>query len=529
MHVGHIRSTVIGDTLARVLDFLGHTVIRQNHLGDFGTQFGMLIAHLRTQGLADKPLSLDDLGVYYKQAAQRFKTDPAFAAAARQAVVELQAGQPEAVALWERMKAEGRKHYSEVYRLLNITLTEADERGESFYGPRLPALVDRVKQSLEFGGEGPSVGPRSGEPAKPWSVSVQDLPDPDAAEARGALSTEDAVDRLRDVSEPEPVTKPFAAISDGALCVFLPGYVTREKKPLPLMIQKTNGSFGYAATDLAGVYFRVQEDKTTPAEQRPLQRDWHASRVIYFTDARQKQHLAMVFDAARAARWDVNPLTGRPVALEHAAFGSILGEDNKPFKTRSGETVQLLDLLRESIERAGRIVEAKNAALPADVKKTVAHAVGIGAIKYADLRQDRLLDYVFNWDRMLSFEGNTGPYLQYAYTRVRSIFRKAGVSPAQVAGAPLLLDAAQELALAKQLLKFPGILGAVARDLKPHYLCTYLYELATAYSSFYENCPVLQAPGEKIKASRLLLCDLVARTLHIGLTGLLGIQTLEEM
>ncbi|MEI8198167.1 MAG: arginine--tRNA ligase, partial [Phycisphaerae bacterium] len=246
MHVGHLRTTVIGDTFVRVLGFLGHQVIRQNHLGDFGTQFGLLISYLRLKGLTNSPLTLDDLGVHYKEASTLAKTDPAFAQAARDAVVELQSNQPAALDLWNRMKAEGRKHYQMIYDLLAITLTDADERGESFYGPRLPLLVERVKNTFEFGGAGTSASARSGTPAPTWQVSTDDLSDLDAAEARGAANNTDAVEQLKDAGEPTVVTKPYAAVSNGALCIFLPGYVTREKHPLPLMIQKSNGGFGYA-------------------------------------------------------------------------------------------------------------------------------------------------------------------------------------------------------------------------------------------------------------------------------------------
>ncbi|MEI8196129.1 MAG: arginine--tRNA ligase, partial [Phycisphaerae bacterium] len=300
-----------------------------------------------------------------------------------------------------------------------------------------------------------------------------------------------------------------------------------------------NGGFGYAATDLAAVYFRVQEDKTTPEEQAPLHggghggggANWHADRVIITTDSRQIQHPPMAFAAARAVMWDVNPQTGKPAALEHAPFGSILGEDNKPFKTRSGESVALLDVLHEAIDRAQAVLAAKNPDLPQAQQKQIARAVGIGAVKYADLRQDRILDYVFAWDRMLALEGNTGPYLQYAYTRVAGIFRKAQIDRATVAGSttPLLLAAPQELALAKKLAQFSFVVESVARDLKPHYLCNYLFDLCGLFSSFYENCPVLKAPDEATKLSRLRLSDMVARTLQVGLGDLLGITVLEEM
>ncbi len=528
MHVGHLRSTIIGDTVARVLEFLGHTVIRQNHIGDFGTQFGMLILHMRQQGLVDKPLTIEDLDRYYKEATAKFKVDPAFAEMARKTVVELQSGQKEAVALWDRMRVETRKHYTEIYDLLNVTLTDADERGESFFGERLPLIVERVKNTLEFGGEGAAPASHAGsaldtlnepqghDPADP----TDDLPD-----------TDDAKERITEAAEPQVIHKPFAAYSGGAFCIFLPGYVGKDKQPVPLMVQKRDGGYPYSATDLAALYFRVQEEKKTAAEQKPLERDWHADRILYFVSAPQTQHFAMVFDAFRAAQWDRHPVTGEAVSLEHASFGSVLGDDNRPFKTRSGDTVKLRDLLLEAIERAGAIKAERGAELSAEKRASVARAVGIGAVKYADLRQDRLTDYVFAWDRMLSFEGNTGPYLQMQYTRIQAIYRRGEITPAQVLAAkpPLLLEQENEAALAKKLLQFGSVVEHVARDLKPHLLCTYLYELCGAFSRFFESCPVLKAGVEELKMSRLLLCNMVATVLRIGLHELLGIEVLDEM
>lgn len=531
MHVGHLRSTIIGDTVARVLDFLGHKVVRQNHIGDFGTQFGMLIHHLREKGLTDAPMTIADLDTWYKEATERFKNEPAFAEQARKTVVELQSGSADAVAVWNRMRVVTHGHYTEVYKILNVQLTDADERGESFYGTRLPVLVERLKDALGYGTEGTSTSAHSGKAPKPWEVKVDNLPQPMATEARHALDSADALKRVAEAGAKEVIEKPFMSLSDGAWCVFLPGYVDREGDPLPLMVQKSDGGFPYSATDLAALYFRVQEHKTTAAEQKPLNLDWHGSRVIYLTDTRQAQHFAMVFDAFRAARWDHLPddAGGGVASLEHAPFGAILGEDRKPYKTRSGKAVALLGFLEEAIEAAAREVAKKNPDLAAEKQARVAQAVGIAAVKYADLRNDRTTDYVFSPEQMVAFEGNTGPYLQYAYTRVRSIFRKSGVKPEDVVGAGILLESPAEVAVAKALLRFPGVLQAVARDLKPHFLCAYLYELATTFSSFYEACPVNDAPDEQTKRSRLLLCDLVARTLGIGLEGLLGIEALEEM
>jgi arginyl-tRNA synthetase len=299
---------------------------------------------------------------------------------------------------------------------------------------------------------------------------------------------------------------------------------------------------------LAALYFRVQEHKETAADQMPLGADWHADRVIYFTDARQSDHFAMLFDAFRAAQWDHNPQRvgrveqpdpteepteiGPPrVALEHAPFGSITGPDGKPFKTRSGDTVKLKDLLLEAIERAGAVRAERAAELTPEKRAAVNHAVGIGAVKYADLRQDRITNYVFDWDRMLSLEGNTGPYLQMQHTRVKGIYRKGNITPAEVVAAnpALFIGHADEAALAKKLLQFPGVIEAVARDLKPHHLCNYLYELCGTFARFFESCHVLNAPNEELKMSRLLLCHYVAMVLRIGLSDLLGIEVLEEM
>ncbi len=528
MHVGHLRTTIIGDALARTLEFLGHTVIRQNHIGDFGTQFGMLIHHLRSLGVTDQPLAIEDLDRYYKEATAQFKADPAFREIARHTVVQLQQGQPAAVALWNRMRLATHEHYSAIYQLLNVTLNDDHERGESFYASRLPKIIQRVKTTLEFGGESVMLSAHSGTSDDTFDEPTDHAP----PQVNGDLpQTQDNVHRAQESTEPAPITKAFAAISDGAFCVFLPGYVDRQKLPLPLMLQKRDGGYPYGATDLAGCYFRVREDKTTPAEQKPLHVNWHADRIIILTDSRQSQHFAMVFDAFRAAGWARNPLTDSPVSLEHAPSGSILGDDGKPFKTRSGDTVKLHDLLTEAVERAAHINAERGAELSPQKRAAVAQAVGIGAVKYADLRQDRTTDYIFAWDRMLSLEGNTGPYLQYQYARIQSIYRRGEITRAQLRAQnpPLLLDSPDELALAKKLLQFGPVVQSVARDIKPHHLCTYLYELCGTFSGFFERCPVLKAPTEEIKLSRLLLCDMVATTLRIGLQDLLGIPVLDEM
>ena len=528
MHVGHLRSTILGDTMARVLEFIGHTVIRQNHIGDFGTQFGMLIHHMREKNLTAAPLTIDLLDQLYKEATARFKADPAFAQIARKTVVELQSGGSDAVALWNRMREETHRHYTEIYRLLNVTLTDNDERGESFYGARLPLIVERVKDTLELGGEGPYASAHSG--------TADDTADEpfghEPPEENGAPPTQDAGERIVEAAEQQQITKPFAAYSGGAFCVFLPGYLTREKHPLPLILQKSDGGYPYSATDLAALYFRVQEHKEKPEDQKPLKGDWHADRVIYFVDARQSGHFAMFFDAFRAAQWDHNP--HKPAArtmLEHAPFGTMLGNDGKPFKTKSGAAPKLKDLLQEAVQRASQVDAARGAQLSSERRAAVDKAVGIGAIKYADLRQDRVTDYIFDYDRMLSLEGNTGPYLQMQYTRIQSIYRKGQTTPEAVLAAKpqIIIDHADEAALAKKLLQFSSVVEAVARDLKPHHLCNYLYELCGAFARFFESCPVLRAASEPLKLSRLLLCHYVASTLKLGLQDLLGIDVLEEM
>ena len=492
MHVGHLRSSILGDALARTAAFMGQRVVRQNHVGDFGTQFGMLIRYARDLKLETGAMPhIADLDSYYKQAAQRDKTDPQFSVEARQAVVALQSGDPEALRLWHWIRDESRRHCRELFSRLGITLSEADERGESFYAGRLPTIVQKLSEALPYGGDGPD-------------------------EAALEISA----------SEPD-VTKAFVTESQGALCVFLPGFVDKDKKPLPLIIRKGDGAYLYATTDLAALHFRIVENKSTPDQTAPLDQDWHADRIIYTTDARQAQHFAMVFDTLRAAHWDINPVTQRPVELQHAPFGSILGEDGKPFKTRSGESVKLRELLDEAVQRADAVVREKNPEMPEAARRLVAQAVGIGAVKYADLRQDRISDYQFVWDRLLALDGNTGPYLQYTYARIRSIFRKADAAlPSSVA---ITLEAPQERDLARRIVQFSDVVPTVLTDLKPHYLCTYLYELCGSFSAFYEACPVLKASSLELRQSRLALCDLTAAVLRVGLGDLLGIELLEEM
>ena len=530
MHVGHLRSTIIGDTIARVLAFLGHTVIRQNHIGDFGTQFGMLILHMRQKGLVDQPLAIHDLDRYYKEATAKFKVDETFRDEARKTVVELQSGGPAAVELWNRMRIETHRHYTEIYQLLGVTLTDNDERGESFFRDRLAPIVARVQETLPVGGDNyTGVGPEARTAAK--NLVDQDLPELDEQEAEAAVGAPGGPQRIDEANETWTVTKPFATVSNGAVCVFLPNWIGRDKNPVPLMLRKRDGGYPYSATDMAALYFRVHEPKTTPADQKPLATDWRADRVVYLTDVRQSQHFAMVFDAFRACQWNIHPLTRQEVSLEHAPFGTMLGEDKRPFKTREGTAAGLKMLIDESLERAGKVVAERAAELSPEKRAHVNFAVGIGAIKYFDLKQERTTDYVFSFDRMLSFEGNTGPYLQMQYTRVRSLFRKGSTTPEAVwaANPALILGHPDELALAKKLLAFGSVVESVARDLKPHYLCTYLYELSGNFAKFFETCSVLKAETEELKLSRLLLCDMTAQVLRIGLHDLLGIEVLEEM
>ncbi len=447
MHVGHLRSSILGDALARVLEALGHRVIRQNHFGDWGTPFGMLIEHLLDGGDAADEHSVRDLNEFYQAARKKFDGDPAFAERARRRVVSLQAGDVETLALWQRLVDGSKRYFATVYSLLGVTLTDADIAGESFYNPMLPAVV-------------------------------ADL------EALG-----------------------LARESDGAICVFPDGFTGREGQPVPLIIRKQDGGYGYATTDLCAIRHRA---KTLGA-----------TRILYVVGSPQRQHLLMVFKAAQQAHW-----LAPPVRAEHVAFGSVLGADGKMFKTRSGETVRLIDLLEEAVARARTIADEKNASLPDDDRAAIARAVGIGAVKYADLSSDRIKDYVFDWTRMLAFDGNTAPYLQYAHARIRSIIRKgdAGVPPPDA----IDIRAPEERALALKLLALPTVLGDVGGSLEPHHLCGYLYDLATTFSTFYEKCPVLRADNDAERRSRLALCDLTARVMARGLS-LLGIGAPDRM
>ena len=451
LHVGHLRSTVIGDALARLLGFLGHHVIRRNHVGDWGTPFGMLIEHLRDLGDRDAvtAMSLGDFTVFYRQARAKFDSDPAFADRARARVVALQGGDPATLALWRLLVDQSRRYFNAAYRRLGVLLTDAEIQGESTYNPLLGEVVAEL-------------------------------------EARG-----------------------LTTVSDGALCVFPPGFSGRDGQPLPVMVRKRDGGYGYDTTDLAALRHRV--------------RDLGADRLVYVVGAPQALHFQLLFAVARQAGWLADP---RPAA-EHVVVGSVLGEDSRILRTRAGRSVTLASLLDEAVERASAIVAARGDLDPA-ARAEVAHAVGIGAVKYADLAGDRAKDYVFSFDRMLAMDGNTGPYLQYAIARIRSILHRAEVDPASLAGAAIRLGTPDERALALTLLRFDGAVRTAASLREPHRLCTYLFDLAQKFTAFYQRCPVLKAQPAGLRDSRLALCDLSARVLTQGL-ALLGIQALERM
>jgi len=450
MHVGHLRSTVIGDAIARLFGFAGHRVIRENHIGDWGTPFGMLIEHLVDLGAnADSVIDNADPNAFYQAARAKFDADDDFKARARDRVVKLQSGDAETLALWQQLVDTSTRYFNTVYGELGVLLTDADLMGESAYHPLLPKVIERL-------------------------------------DAAGMLQQ-----------------------SDGADVVFPPGYTNREGDPLPLIVQKGHGGFNYATSDLACVIDRVER--------------LGATRLLYVVGSPQAQHLDMVFDVARLAGW-LKP----PATAVHVAFGSVLGSDRKMFKTRSGESVKLQELIHESIERGTATVAEKSPELSPEEQAAVGRMIGIGAIKYADLSTDRVKDYVFDWDRMLAFEGNTGPYLQYAHARICSIFRRAEVSRESVRSVAPSLGSPQERQLALKLLAFDGAVAETLDRYLPHRLCTYLFELAQDFTAFYEACSVLKAESDELRTSRLALADLTARVLACGL-GLLGIDAPERM
>jgi arginyl-tRNA synthetase len=449
MHVGHLRTTVVGDALARTLEHLGHDVIRQNHVGDWGTPFGMLIEHLLDVG-EDSPEArqiVTDPNTFYAAARVEFDNDPAFAERARNRVVRLQAGDRETLRLWTELVDLSKQYFNRIYSVLGVTLTDADLAGESTYNDELAGICDEL-------------------------------------EAAG-----------------------IATVSEGALCVFLDGYTGREGKPVPLIIRKSDGGYGYGTTDLATIRHRV--------------RDLHADRILYVIGVTQSLHLRMVWDTARKAGWLPDD-----VEVVHVEIGNVLGDDRKLLRTRSGAPLKLMSLLDDAVAKARTVVDEARPDLDPAVRAEIAPQVGIGAVKYADLSVAHDSEYVFDLDRMVALTGNTGPYLQYAAARVRSILR-AAESAAAAAGAVVVGDPAEhDLALA--LLGFGDVVAQVGDALEPHRLCGYLFELAQSFSVFYETCPVLGADDERTRASRLTLCRTTLDVLVTGL-DLLGISAPDRM
>ncbi|MDG2916423.1 arginine--tRNA ligase [Bisgaard Taxon 10/6] len=448
MHVGHLRSTIIGDAVVRTLEFLGNHVIRANHVGDWGTQFGMLIAYLeKMENENATAMELSDLEAFYRAAKEHYDSDEAFAEKARNYVVKLQSGDEYCRMMWKKLVDITMRHNQENYNRLNVTLTEKDVMGESLYNPMLPEIVADLKKQ--------------------------------------GLAVED----------------------DGALVVYLDEFKNKDGDPMGVIVQKKDGGFLYTTTDIAAAKYRCHQ--------------LHADRVLVFSDSRQSQHMQQAWLITRKAGYVPDSFS-----LEHPFFGMMLGKDGKPFKTRTGGTVKLKDLLDEAVERADKLISERNPDLTAEEKAAVMEAVAIGSVKYSDLSKNRTTDYVFDWDNMLTFEGNTAPYMQYAYTRIRSIFARAGIEPSRLSDEIVLTDD-KERALVIKLLQFEEALNGVAKDGMPHILCQYLYELAGIFSGFYEACPILNAE-QPIKNSRLKLAALTAKILKQGL-DLLGIKTVEKM
>ena len=449
MHVGHLRSTIIGDASARTLSFLGHNVIRANHLGDWGTQFGMLIAYLekkQNENAAD--MALSDLEEFYREAKKCYDEDEVFAERARNYVVKLQGGDEYCRTMWRKLVDITMQQNQVTYQRLNVTLTEDDIMGESLYNPMLPGIVADLK------------------------------------------------------------AKGLAVESDGATVVFLDEYKNKEGEPMGVIVQKKDGGYLYTTTDIACAKYRHD--------------NLHADRVLYYIDSRQHQHLMQAWTIVRKAGYIPDSML-----LEHHMFGMMLGKDGRPFKTRSGGTIRLTDLLDEAQERARTLIAEKNPDMDKDELNNVARVVGIGAVKYADLSKNRTTDYIFDWDLMLSFEGNTAPYMQYAYTRVASIFKRAEIDESTLTQ-PITLTQSHEKQLALRLVQFDETIMQVAREGTPHVMCAYLYDLAQTFSGFYENCPILSAEDENTRQSRLKLARLTARTLKQGLDTL-GIETVDRM
>jgi arginyl-tRNA synthetase len=449
MHVGHIRSTIIGDAAARTNELLGHKVIRANHVGDWGTQFGMLIAYLeKVQNESADDMKLSDLEEFYRAAKKNYDEDEDFAVRARGYVVKLQGGDEYCLQMWRKLVDVTMTQNQITYDRMNVTLTRDDVMGESLYNSMLPGIVS-------------------------------DLQD-----------------------------KGLAVDSEGAVVVYLDEYKNKDGDPMGVIIRKKDGGYLYTTTDIACAKYRYET--------------LGADRVLYYIDSRQHQHLQQAWTIVRKAGYVPDSVT-----LEHHAFGMMLGKDGKPFKTRSGGTIKLSDLLDEAIVRARELIVAKNPNLPEDELNSLVNAVGIGAIKYADLSKSRTTDYIFDWDNMLAFEGNTAPYMQYAYTRVASIFKRADINVNSLTQ-PMVLTEEREITLATRLLQFEEVLTAVAREGTPHVMCAYLYDVAGLFSGFYEDCPILNAEDETVRNSRLKLALLTQRTLKTGLDTL-GIETVERM
>ncbi|MGH7778193.1 MAG: arginine--tRNA ligase, partial [Candidatus Dormibacterales bacterium] len=448
MHVGHLRTTVVGDAIVRILESLGHTVVRANHMGDWGTQFGMLIEHLLDAGeeAARAALSAGEINAFYQAARVKFDADPAFAERSRRRVVALQAGDPDTMRLWQLLVADSRQYYNTIYTKLGVTLTDADLAPESFYN----AMLADVCTELEEAG--------------------------------------------------------IAVISDGALVAFPPGFTGRDGSPQPMMLRKSDGGYGYDSTDLAAIRYRIKDLKAT--------------RLIYVVGAEQSLHFRMLFAVARQAGW----LTDE-VRAEHAVIGLVTGSDGGRIRTRSGESVKLITLIDEAVERAEEVIADRYD--DPGLRHQIADAVGIGALKYADLSVARDSGYTFDFDRMLALTGNTGPYLQYATARIRSIFRKAGLDPAQATG-PITVTEDAERALALTLLGFGPEVRLSAATAAPHHLAGFVFNVASAFTTFYEECPVLKAPAEQVRDSRLALCALALRVLVKGL-DLLGVPVPDRM
>ena len=450
MHVGHLRSTIIGDAVVRTLEFLGNNVIRANHVGDWGTQFGMLIAYLeKMENEHATEMELSDLEAFYRAAKKHYDEDPVFAEKARNYVVKLQSGDEYCRTMWQKLVKITMQQNQHNYDRLNVTLTDKDVMGESLYNPMLPGIVEDLKKQ--------------------------------------GLAVED----------------------DGALVVYLDEFKNKDGDPMGVIVQKKDGGFLYTTTDIAAAKYRYETLK--------------ANRALVFSDTRQSQHMQQAWLITRKAGYVPDSFQ-----LEHKNFGMMLGKNGKPFKTRSGDTVKLADLLDEAIERAGVLISQKSTALSEQEKADVIEAVGIGSVKYADLSKNRTTDYVFDWDNMLSFEGNTAPYMQYAYTRIRSIFNRSQIALSEVEQAQLSITDEKERALAIKLLQFEEAVQVVGKEGTPHVLCAYLYELAGVFSSFYEHCPILNNDDQQVKLSRLKLALLTERTLKQGL-NLLGIKTVEKM